>query len=124
LHEPKRLLALTRSDSQAQAQPRRHSGPPANRDQKSVGGLWDALNDPRRLRQIREKRAPQSTYDACLYELWENGVSQLSQPNCKRRLGDLSTDQVRELTAALLRLKPKYPVTITDTLILKLGDQL
>jgi hypothetical protein len=90
----------------------------------SVEALWEALNNPRRLRHIRDERAPQSTYDACLYELREHGVSQLSQPNCKRRLGDLTTDQVRELIAALLRLKPKYPATISDTLILKLGDQL
>jgi hypothetical protein len=90
----------------------------------SVGALWDVLNDPRRLRHIRDERARQSTCDACLYELREHGVSQLLQPNCKRRLGDLSTDQVRELIAALLRLRPKYPATITDALILKIGDQL
>ena len=67
--------------------------------------------------------ASQATYDAILYELRTYGISQLAKPNCRRRLFDLSTEQVRELIAALMRLRPRYPA-ITDDLLLKLGDQL
>jgi hypothetical protein len=66
-------------------------------------------------------RAAKSTYDALVYELRTYGIAQLEKPNCRGRLGDLSTQQVRDLIAALMRLRPNYPA-ITDELILKLGD--
>jgi hypothetical protein len=97
------------------------SGLPKNWDTMSAGALWEALNDQRRLRSMRHGDAPQSTYDAALYELRTHGIAQLEKPNCRRRLGDLSTQQVRDLIAALIRLRPNYPA-ITDELILKLGD--
>jgi hypothetical protein len=68
--------------------------------------------------------AARSTYDACLYELREYGLLQLGKLRCRSRLADLSCEQIRELISALLRLRPKYQVTISDELILKLGDQL
>jgi hypothetical protein len=71
----------------------------------------------------RQCAASQATCDAILYELRTYGISQLAKPDCRRRLFDLSTEQVRELIAALMRLRPKYPA-ITDDLLLKLGDQL
>jgi hypothetical protein len=67
--------------------------------------------------------AAQSTYDALLYELRTYGIAQLENANCRRRLGDVSSDQLRELIATLTRLRPQYPA-ITDELILKLGDNL
>ncbi len=91
---------------------------PDNSDEMSLFELWHTLNDPR-----RRKAAAQSTYDALLYELRTFGVAQLAKPNCRSRLSDLSTQQLRELIAALIRLKPEYPA-ITDDLLLKLGDQL
>jgi len=86
--------------------------------------MHDESDDRSGADRVRDGDAPQSTYHACLYELREYGVTQLTKPSCKRRLGDLSIDQVRELIAALLRLKPKYRVTINDTLILTLGELL
>lgn len=77
-----------------------------------------ALNHPARRRD-----ALSLTYDALLYELRTFGVVQFANPNCQRRLADLSIKQVRELIAALMRLKPEYPA-ITDELLLKLGEQL
>jgi hypothetical protein len=65
--------------------------------------------------------APETTYEAALYELRTKGLAQLANPSCLRRLGNLSTDQVTELIAALVRLKPSYHA-ITDELISKLGD--
>jgi hypothetical protein len=67
--------------------------------------------------------APQSTYDAALWELRTYGVVQLAKENCRRRLSDLSTKQLRELVAALMRLRPQYSM-INDELLLKLGDLL
>lgn len=89
---------------------------PANLDTMSAGALWEALNDQRRY-----ERAAQSTYDALVYELRTYGIAQLEKPNCRGRLGDCSTQQLRDLIAALIRLRPNYPA-ITDELILKLGD--
>jgi hypothetical protein len=92
---------------------------PANWDSSNVtlDGLWSRLNDNRRQRY---GGAPQSTYWAALYELRTYGAPQLSKPDCQRRLGDLSTAQLRGLIAALIRLRPEYP-KITDELIEKLG---
>ena len=67
--------------------------------------------------------AAQSTYDAALWELRTYGLAQLAKENCRRRLSDLSTKQLRELIAALMRLRPRYPM-INDELLLKLGDLL
>jgi len=67
--------------------------------------------------------APRSTYDAALWELRTYGVAQLAKENCRRRLSDLSTKQLRELVAALMRLRPQYSM-INDELLLKLGDLL
>jgi hypothetical protein len=66
---------------------------------------------------------PRSTYDAALYELRTYGLQQLVNSNCRHRLADLSTLQMRELIAALIRLRPQYS-SITDELLLKLGEQL
>jgi hypothetical protein len=78
------------------------------------------------MSEIKTSRqsAARSTYDACLYELRQYGLPQLKRPLCRSRLADLSCQQIRELISALLRLRPKYPLTICDELILKLGDQL
>jgi len=67
--------------------------------------------------------ASRSTYDAVLWELRTCGVVQLNKENCRRRLSDLSTNQLRELIAALMRLRPRYSM-INDELLLKLGDLL
>ena len=64
--------------------------------------------------------AAQSTYDAALWELRTYGLAQLAKENCRRRLSDLSTKQLRELIAALMRLRPHYSM-INDELLLKLG---
>ena len=67
--------------------------------------------------------AAQSTYDAALWELRTYGLAQLAKENCRRRLSDLSTKQLRELIAALVRLRSQYSM-ISDELLLKLGDLL
>jgi Holliday junction resolvase RusA-like endonuclease len=90
--------------------------PPTARNIHSDPMLWDRLNDPRRWPE-----APQSTYDAALFELREYGITQLEKPNCQRRLAMLSPKQLEDITAALLRLQPCYQ-TITDELIATLRE--
>ena len=74
------------------------------------------------LGPIHERReAPASTYEAALYELSRYGVAQLGKPNCRRRIGDLSSPQIKELAAALRRMQKKYPhLAITDELVAKI----
>jgi hypothetical protein len=67
--------------------------------------------------------ASRTTYDAALWELRTHGVAQLAKENCRRRLSDLSTKQIRDLIAALIRLRSQYSM-INDELLLKLGDLL
>jgi len=88
-------------------------------DGMSLHALFAQLNGER-----RQHGAAQSTYDAVFYELRTYGVAQFAQANCRRRLADLSTTQVRELIAALIHLRPQHATTITDDLIGLLGDQL
>ena len=53
--------------------------------------------------------APQSTYDALLWELHEYGVHRFKHQPTQWRLGELSAPQVQDLTAAIKRLRSKYP---------------
>ena len=94
-----------------------HNLPP-KWDTASIGALWHCLNNPRRF-----PNAGKATCDALLYELRTYGAAQLAKPNCQSRLTELSTPQLRELIAALTRLKPNCRV-IDDTLLLKLGKLL
>jgi hypothetical protein len=66
-------------------------------------------------------RAAKSTFDACLFELREYGIKQLANPNCRRRLAELSSKQMAELLNALVRLRSRYP-NITDDLLFELGE--
>lgn len=75
------------------------------------------------LNRRRHLDAPQATIEALLHELRMHGLAALSHPNCLRRLDDVSTAQLREMLARLIKLRPKYP-TITDDLLLKLGGLL
>jgi hypothetical protein len=63
------------------------------------------------------KRAAQSTYDAVLWVLRESGTARLGDKWTRSRLGDFSTAQIKDLIAAMERMQPRYPRTITDELI-------
>jgi hypothetical protein len=74
-----------------------------------------------------------STVEALMLSLRESGEAALAEPRCRQRLADLSTAQVREVIARLMRLRAnqqeifppdrRYPA-ITDELLLRLGRQL
>jgi hypothetical protein len=65
--------------------------------------------------------APEPTFQASLYELRTHGLPELGKPNCRRRLADLSSKQLRELIAALIRLRPRHSA-INDDLFIALDE--
>jgi hypothetical protein len=111
------FCALCREADRKQAA-KHDSGLPADWHEMSVGPLWSRLNH-----SSRWPKAPRSTYDAALYELREHGITQLTKPNCQRRLAMLSPKQLDDVIAALLRLQPLYQ-TITNELIATLREML
>jgi hypothetical protein len=70
---------------------------------------------------VTEKRAAQSTFDAVLWALRTYGVVRLSDTWMLPRLADFSPEQVRELVAAMRRLRAtaQWP-NVTDQLIREL----
>ena len=86
-------------------------------DDISLARAWDELNRRHRL------DAPQATVEALVYELRTNGLAALNHPNCRRRLDDVSTAQLRQVLARLIKLRPKH-LAITYDLLLMLGGLL
>jgi hypothetical protein len=74
-------------------------------------------------RAWRHDSATQSTIDALVYELSTHGLAALKRQNCRRRLADASTRQMRDVIRRLIGLRPNFPA-VTDELLLKLGEQL
>jgi hypothetical protein len=69
-------------------------------------------------------RAPDAlevTFEAVTYELRTYGTAALTRPDCRRRLGDLSSRQLDKVIAALIRLRGRsYCPGIDDRLFLAL----
>jgi hypothetical protein len=84
-------------------------------DNTSLDRVWRELNEH------RDRPAPQATFDALLYELRTLGIAVLKNPSCRRRLADLSDPQLREVLAALIRTRARYPA-ITDELLIALDE--
>ena len=87
------------------------------RDEISLDRAWGEINLAARE---RFNEAPKATYDAVVYELRTHGVSQLSKPNCQRRLGDLSPAQLKNLIASLQQRRGQYP-NVSDELLTTLA---
>jgi len=68
--------------------------------------------------------AAQSTYDAVLLVLRGYGVARLADNWTLTCMADFSTEQMRELLAAMIRMRPKYPATITEELLSAIQDQI
>lgn len=71
----------------------------------------------------QHRRAAESTVDALMYSLRERGTAALLESACRDRLGDLSSEQVRDVIARLIALRSRYP-NVTDELLFRLGEQL
>jgi hypothetical protein len=82
-----------------------------DREALSLDTAWAQLNDPRRF-----ERAAQTTVEALVFELRENGAAQLEKENCRRRLGELSVEQLLEVVNRLTAMQPQHP-KINDALI-------
>jgi len=70
---------------------------------------------------VSTPNAPRVTVEAVMYELRESGLDALKAPNARRRLGDLSRKQHREVLARLIKLRPRYP-KITDGLLVHIEE--
>jgi hypothetical protein len=82
-------------------------------DDISLGRVWRELNDP------GARPTPQTTVNALLYQLRMDGLGAFEHPNCRRRLAELSTEQLRELMAALIRVRRRC-AAVTDELLIAL----
>jgi len=67
--------------------------------------------------------AAPSVVDALLFELSRYGLPRLNNEKTQGRLAELSVDQLREISARLVRMKPRYP-EITAELLDVLTDQI
>jgi hypothetical protein len=81
-------------------------------------------DDP--LRRVREQHdAAPTTVEALMWGFRIRGIAHLQEPNCRRRLTDLSTAQLCEVIKRLLYCRKTYPGRdpgITDELLLKLDE--
>jgi hypothetical protein len=84
-------------------------------DNTSLDRVW------RKLNEHGDRPAPQVTFDALIYELRMDGLAALEKPNCRRRLADLSDDQLREVLAALIRARTNC-AAVTDELLVALDE--
>jgi hypothetical protein len=72
-----------------------------------------------RAARERYNEAPKATYDAAVYEL-RYGLPQLKNPNCQRRLSDLSAAQLKNLIASLQQRRGQFP-NVSDELLTTLA---
>ena len=95
--------------------------------QRSMLDAWEQLDRDAKAapvsRPARRRAAAASTYEAVLYTLRTRESAALGERHCRQRLAELSDDQMRELVAALKRLKPQYP-SISEELMLELGKRI
>jgi hypothetical protein len=82
-------------------------------DDISLDRVWREINDP------GPRPTTQSTVNALLYQLRMDGLAAFEHPNCRRRLAQLSAEQLRELIAALIRVRAKSAI-VTDELLIAL----
>lgn len=83
---------------------------------ESLGALWARLNHPKRWGE-----AAPTTVEALMYSLRQRGAAALFEPDCQRRVSELSREQVKEVIERLDRLRPKYSA-ITDGLLLNIAE--
>jgi hypothetical protein len=82
-------------------------------DDVSLDRAWDEIS---RAARERYNEAPEATYNAVVYELRTYGLPQLNNPNCQRRLADLSTAQLKNLMASLQQRRSQYPNVCDESL--------
>jgi hypothetical protein len=74
-------------------------------------------------RSGRERCAAPKTVEVLIYSLRDRGDAALGERSTLQRLGELSTEQLRQVIGRLMRARRRYPA-ITDQLLVFLGDLL
>jgi hypothetical protein len=87
-------------------------------DDISLERAWYEIN---RAAHERSGESPETTYQAVLYQLRTDGLSQLSKANCQQRLADLSPTQLKSLMAVLQHRRSQYP-NVCDALLTTLAE--
>jgi hypothetical protein len=67
--------------------------------------------------------APPTTVEAVMYSLRQRGAAALAEADCRRRLSELTPDQLRQVIVRLDRMRSNY-TAITDELLLRLGKKI
>ena len=75
------------------------------------------------IRHHFQGRAATSIIEALMVGLRERGTAALKEPKVQRRLGELSAEQLREVIARLIKLRPQCRA-ISDELLLQLEEHL
>jgi hypothetical protein len=83
----------------------------------SLKRLWDEFNAA-----AQRGRAAASAVEALMYSLRERGTKALDEPNTRRRIGELSEEQLHELGARLQALKPHIAKAWTDEEVARLAE--
>jgi hypothetical protein len=71
----------------------------------ALGACWPPTNAPT-TRPCAIRSAPEATIDALVYSL-RRGINELTSPDAKRRLSELSEDQLRAVCERLWNFKPE-----------------
>jgi hypothetical protein len=66
----------------------------------------DDISYERAYETLRDRSAPEATIDALVYSL-RRGINELTSPDAKRRLSELSEDQLRAVCERLRNFKPE-----------------
>ena len=74
-------------------------------------------------RQHFQRRAATSIIEALMVGLRERGTAVLKDPKVERRLGEVSAEQLHEVIARLIKLRPQCRA-ISDELLLQLEERL
>jgi hypothetical protein len=69
-----------------------------------------------------ESGAAPTTLEAAMYSLRERGERALAEPNCQRRLSEMSPAQIDEIITRLTKMRRNYP-GISDALIARLNNE-
>jgi hypothetical protein len=106
------------------ADERRARAPPDARLGHLRARMADDVSLERAWRELNSAPcAAASTVEALMFSLRERGAAALSEADCRHRLADLSSVQIREVIARLMKLRSRYPA-ITDDLLFLLGEQM
>ena len=74
-----------------------------------VASAGELQRDYEAVLRRQQGGAKPSTVEAAMYSLRERGAVALTEPDCQRRLSELSPKQVREVIERLIKLRPRYP---------------